>query len=43
VYRTVSQWDTTVVGLPGRVKLAGATSLVMWFMVIYAGRWLAYG
>lgn len=42
LYPKVKEWDTTP-DLPGRVKFAGASSLVLWATVIYAGRWLAYG
>ena len=41
VYPSVAKWDT-LVKLPGRARFAGASSLVLWAMVIYYGRWLAY-
>ena len=41
VYPTVAKWDT-LVSLPGRAKFAGASSIVLWSVVIYFGRWLAY-
>jgi len=41
VYPGVSKWDT-LVKLPGRARWAGGSSLVLWAVVIYFGRWLAY-
>lgn len=41
VYKTVSSWDSAV-DVPGRAKLAGYASLILWFGVIFAGRWTAY-
>ena len=42
IYPSVAQWDTTL-SLPARIKFAGGSSLVLWAVVIYSGRWLAYG
>ena len=42
IYPSVAKWDTTLT-LPGRIKFAGGSSLLLWAIVIYAGRWLAYG
>lgn len=42
VYPSVGAWDT-LLSLPARAKFAGAASLVLWAIVIYSGRWLAYG
>jgi len=41
VYPSVSSWDTSGV-LPGRAKFAGLSSLVLWAVVIWGGRWTAY-
>jgi hypothetical protein len=41
VYPTVASWDTSEV-LPGRAKFAGLSSLILWAVVIWGGRWTAY-
>jgi hypothetical protein len=41
VYPSVAGWDTDDV-LPARARFAGAASLVLWFGVIFCGRWTAY-
>ena len=41
VYPAVAGWDTAA-SLPGRAKFAGAASLVLWFAIIFLGRWTAY-
>jgi hypothetical protein len=42
VYPTSKSWDNGP-GLPFRAKLAGGSSLALWGLVIWSGRWLAYG
>jgi hypothetical protein len=39
--RSLPQWDTSAV-LPVRAKLAGAISLLCWFGVVAAGRWIGF-
>jgi len=41
VYPAVAEWDNAGV-LPGRARFAGVASLVIWFAVIFLGRWTAY-
>jgi hypothetical protein len=41
VYPTVASWDTSGI-LPGRAKFAGLSSLILWSVVIWGGRWTAY-
>lgn len=41
VYRSVARWDLGALA-PGRAKLAGALSLALWMVVVFAGRWTAY-
>src|SRR5262245_20865312 len=41
VYRSVQQWGTATV-LPRRARVAGACSLVLWGLIIIAGRMIAY-
>jgi uncharacterized protein DUF6644 len=39
-YRGVSKWE--VGGTPFPAKLAGACSLLLWFAIVAAGRWVAF-
>jgi hypothetical protein len=41
VYRRVADWDLSPVP-PGRARLAGGLSLVLWFSIVVAGRMIAY-
>jgi len=41
VYRRVADWDSDPVP-PRRVRVAGAVSLVLWALIITAGRMMAY-
>lgn len=41
IYRSVEKWDRDAV-LPGRARLAGAISLVLWFALLTAGRAIGY-
>ena len=41
VYRGVAEWDREPVP-PRQVRLAGGVSLVLWALVITAGRMMAY-
>jgi hypothetical protein len=40
-YRTVGQWDEDP-RIPVRARLAGAASLLLWFVIIVSGRLIAY-
>jgi hypothetical protein len=42
VFPSSASWDNGP-GMPFRAKLAGASSLVLWTVVIWGGRWTAYG
>ena len=42
VYPSASKWDNDI-SLPFRAKFAGGASMVLWAIVIYFGRWTAYG
>ena len=39
-YRSVSRWETG--GTPLSAKLAGAFSILLWFGIVGAGRWIAF-
>ena len=39
-YRSVSRWETG--GTPLAAKLAGAFSILLWFGIVGAGRWIAF-
>ncbi len=39
--KKIAEWDTSAT-VPGRAKLAGVLSLVIWTLVIAAGRYTAY-
>ena len=41
VFPSSASWDNGP-GMPFRAKFAGAASLVLWAIVIFAGRWTAY-
>jgi hypothetical protein len=41
VYPSIAGWDTSL-AIPWRAKFAGATSLFLWFTIIFLGRWTAY-
>jgi hypothetical protein len=41
VYRRIEQWDAST-AIPLSARLAGATSIVLWFAIIAAGRATAY-
>ncbi|MBM63504.1 MAG: hypothetical protein CL484_11210 [Acidobacteria bacterium] len=40
-FKDVDQWDTFVV-TPPAAKLAGAASLLLWVIVVFAGRWVGH-
>jgi hypothetical protein len=40
-YRNVRQWDEAPVG-PWGAKIAGLCSIVLWFGIVAAGRWIAF-
>lgn len=40
-FKTVGSWDTSA-DIPGGAKLAGALSLVFWFVVIFCGRAIGF-
>lgn len=39
--RDIHVWDTGA-ALPARVKLAGATSLTLWVLIVGCGRWIGF-
>jgi Family of unknown function (DUF6644) len=41
IYPSVAGWDNTL-KVPGRARFAGYVSMILWFGVIFAGRWTAY-
>jgi hypothetical protein len=41
VYRRVGSWDEAAV-TPVGAKLAGGLSIVLWFGIVAAGRWIAF-
>jgi len=41
VYRRVGSWDEAAV-TPAGAKLAGLFSIVLWFGIVAAGRWIAF-
>ena len=41
VYPSVPDWDTAP-RIPWQAKMVGASSMVLWFGIIIAGRWTAY-
>jgi hypothetical protein len=41
VYRSVTSWDLAA-AIPGKAKLAGAISIVLWAGIILSGRFIAY-
>jgi hypothetical protein len=41
VYPSVASWDTSAT-LPFRARFAGGSSLILWAIVIWGGRWMAY-
>jgi hypothetical protein len=41
VYRRVGSWDEAAV-TPAGAKLAGFFSIVLWFGIVAAGRWIAF-
>jgi hypothetical protein len=40
-FRTMAQWDLHV-DTPRGAKIAGFLSIVLWFGVVAAGRWIAF-
>lgn len=40
-YKSVGKWDRDPVG-PLSARLAGLFSIVLWFAIVAAGRWIAY-
>jgi hypothetical protein len=40
-FRTMKNWDLNV-DTPRGAKLAGVLSIVLWFGVVAAGRWIAF-
>jgi hypothetical protein len=40
-YRSVRQWDESPVG-PLGAKIAGFVSIILWFGIVAAGRWIAF-
>jgi hypothetical protein len=41
VYRRVESWDKSLV-TPAGAKLAGCFSILLWFGIVAAGRWIAF-
>ncbi len=41
VYRSISNWDQTQV-TPVAAKFAGCCSILLWFGIVAAGRWIAF-
>ena len=41
VYRRVASWDEAAV-TPAGAKLAGCFSILLWFGIVAAGRWIAF-
>jgi hypothetical protein len=40
-YRSVGKWDEAP-GTPIGAKLAGSLSILLWFGIVAAGRWIAF-
>lgn len=40
-YRTIGQWDEWL-SPPGRARLAGITSLGLWIVIVFLGRWVGF-
>ena len=40
-FKQVDEWDNTA-GTPVAARLAGATSLFLWIVVVFAGRWVGH-
>jgi hypothetical protein len=40
-YRSVDRWDETP-GTPIGAKIAGSVSILLWFGIVAAGRWIAF-
>ena len=40
-YRRIAQWDDALPP-PAGVRVAGATSLVLWIVVVFLGRWIGF-
>lgn len=41
VFRRIGEWDATLPP-PGRARVAGFGSMVLWAGVIFLGRWIAF-
>jgi hypothetical protein len=41
VYRTVDRWDASAVA-PAAAKVFGVLSILLWFGIVAAGRWIAF-
>ena len=40
-YRRIDQWDDAL-PTPKAVRIAGATSLVLWITIVFLGRWIGF-
>jgi len=40
-YRRIAEWDDTL-PTPAGVRIAGATSLGLWIVVVFLGRWIGF-
>lgn len=40
-YRTISEWDESLPP-PARARMAGITSLALWVVIIFLGRWIGF-
>jgi hypothetical protein len=41
-YRKVAAWDDDAAAAPFSARFAGAFSILLWFAIVAAGRWIAY-
>ena len=41
-YHSVNKWDAKPEALPIGAKIAGTCSILLWFGIVAAGRWIAY-